>query len=119
MILKRIIDHMKTLNVHNLQLVLLREHGAVCHITIQCDEFVHGYDDNIEQAAMDLDRILSGDDTSTWEGNHPEARQNHTTDFEVYDESDLLALAEGKELTPADYAEYITDPHAFWQKHKQ
>ena len=48
-------------------------------LTIQCDDFVHNYDDMI-QAAQDYKLLCTTDDVSDWEGNDTENRIDYSDD---------------------------------------
>ena len=68
-------------------------------IIVQCDGFVHSYDDPAH-AAGDVAGLLANDDPSDWDGNEPEFRVADDQDrrdairnggYEVMDEADLRA----------------------------
>lgn len=85
--------------VNNLEVIIDNGGG----LTVQCDEFVHAYDGQSNEAiakhaAEDVTALLRGDDDpGDWEGNEPECRIEYTYDdirnggYEVFSEADLRA----------------------------
>lgn len=75
-------------------------------ITVQCDGYVHNYDD-VHQAARDVKAILDGaDPAAEWDGNNPDDRIEWTSEdvwneaYRVYGEGDLrTAMASNQDIS--------------------
>ena len=83
--------------------VILDDGGG---ITVQCDGYVHNYDD-VHEAARAVKAILDGaDPAAEWDGNNPDDRIEWTSEdvwngaYRVYGEGDLrTAMASDQDIS--------------------
>lgn len=98
----------------NLEVILDNGGG----LTVQCDEFVHAYDDDsydamAKHAATDVQALLNGTDPSDWDGNEPENRIDYDQDeirnggYRVLNEGDLRGILAGGEADPRGHTETL------------
>lgn len=87
------------IKVHNLEVVFDNAGG----VTVQSEEFTHHYE-SPKMAWDDVDQILGGDDTSTWDGNTPDDyvewsdEQIHSGGYRVFDYEDILDVLDDGEI---------------------